>query len=224
MEEYKKIPTYNYSVSNMGNVRNDRTNRILQPGVDGNGYFVVNLCKNEKPKTMRVHKLVANAFIEKPDDKTCVDHKNNNKLDNNINNLRWVTYTENNQNASISSRNSSGVKGVSFYKNLQKWRAHIKIDGILIHIGYYNTIEEAAQARIKRARQAFGQYINACEGVQHEAKPIVVKPVVVQQIEKTDVVPVIIPDVQPIEKQIVKLNVQKIFEIINELQVELSHM
>ena len=53
----------------MGNVRNDKTNRILKPGIGKNGYCYVNLCKNGKMKTMRVHKLVANAYIANPDDK-----------------------------------------------------------------------------------------------------------------------------------------------------------
>jgi len=160
----------NYSVSNLGNVRNDKTNKLLKKLITKRGYFVVNLYKNSKMKTMRVHKLVANAFIPNPDDKPCVDHINNIKLDNNISNLRWVTHTENNRNRSISCNNSSGYKAVSFHKKSQKWCAQIMIDGIKIHLGLYETIEDASIARVQRARQVFGKYANASEGINHGAK------------------------------------------------------
>jgi hypothetical protein len=200
MEEYKKIQNYDYSVSNLGNVRNDVTNRILQPGINSNGYYNVTLYKNGKTKNMTVHKLVAVAFIPNPNDKTCVDHINNNKLDNNISNLRWCTYQENNQNRSMRNDNSSGVKGISWHKRDRKWIASIQVDGIKIHIGNYNTIEEASIARVQRARQTFGQYVNASEGINHGLKPMQIsKPKkVIQQIVKTDV--------QQIYDNIVKLN------------------
>jgi hypothetical protein len=60
---------------------------------------------------MMMHRLIASAFIPNPDNKTCVDHKNNNKLDNNINNLRYVTHQQNNQNASMKSNNFLGKNG-----------------------------------------------------------------------------------------------------------------
>ena len=68
MEEFRKIAKYDYSVSNFGNVRNDRTNRILKLGIDDSGYYKVILYKNGKTKNMRVHKLVANAFIPNPNE------------------------------------------------------------------------------------------------------------------------------------------------------------
>ena len=213
MEEFRKIAMYEYSVSNLGNVRNDRTNRNLQPRVDKkNGYYYVNLYKNSKMKTMRVHKLVANAFIPNPDDKPCVDHINCNKLDNNISNLHWVSHTENNRNRSISCNNSSGYKGVSFHKNAKKWCAQITIDRIQIHLGYYDTIEDATQARINKVNQVFGQFVNKCEGQNYGAKPIKIqkpKTVIVQ--------PNVVPDIQPIEKPTVKNDIQKIYENIVQL-------
>jgi hypothetical protein len=86
MELFRKIQNYNnYSISNMGNVRNDRTNRILQPEINNKGYYTVNLNKNGKMKTMRVHRLIAVAFLNNPDGKPCIDHTNNDKLNNNMN-------------------------------------------------------------------------------------------------------------------------------------------
>ena len=87
MEEYKKVTNYNnYSISNFGNVRNDKYDRILKLGSRGNGYYFIKLFNNGKKITIDVHRLVAIAFIENLDNKTCVDHIDNNKLNNNINN------------------------------------------------------------------------------------------------------------------------------------------
>ena len=153
----------NYCVSTFGNVENMTTGKILQPQIDRDGYYIVSLCKNGKAKTFKIHRLVAEAFLENPDDKLCVDHIDGCKQNNNLNNLRWATTVENSRNAKLSKRNTSGVKGVSFYQPLNKWNAQIYIDGIRIHLGYYDNIDDAKQARINKANQAFGEFKNICE-------------------------------------------------------------
>ena len=165
IEEWKVIEGYNnnYSVSNKGNVKNNKTDKILKPRLDRHGYYRLNLRLNRKKKTVMVHRLTALAFILNPENKPCVDHINNNTSDNNINNLRWATHKENNYNQKLSKANTSGVKGVHYDKRKTKWRAQIQLDGINIHIGYFDTIEEAKQARIKKANEAFGVFINTCE-------------------------------------------------------------
>ena len=164
-EEWKVIDGYNnnYSISNKGNVKNNNTDKILKPRLGRHGYYRLNLRLNKKQKTVEIHRLVAMAFIPNPDNKSCVDHINNNIIDNNINNLRWATHKENNYNQKLSKANTSGVKGVHYDKRKKKWIASIKLDGIKIHIGSFGTIEEAKQARIKRANKAFGVFTNACE-------------------------------------------------------------
>ena len=128
----------NYEVSICGQVRNSKTKRVLKPGIDDKGYYIVCLCKNNNKKTYRIHKLVANAFLPKIDvTKNCIDHKNNNKLDNTISNLRWVTSQQNNFNSSLSSKNTSTIKGVSFNKKMNKWKAQITINYKQIHLGYF---------------------------------------------------------------------------------------
>jgi hypothetical protein len=162
-EEYKTIDGYdNYKVSNLGNVKNVKTGKILKPNVS-KGYLNVNICKDGKFKIYGTHRLIALTFIDNPEDKPCVDHIDNNKENNHISNLRWATYRENSQNASISKRNTSGVKGVTFKKDHKKWCAFIRIDCINVHIGYYNTIEEAQEARINKANEVFGNFTNICE-------------------------------------------------------------
>ena len=164
-EEWKVIDGYNnnYSISNKGNVKNNNTDKILKPRLGRHGYYRLNLRLNKKHKTVDIHRLVAMAFIPNPENKPCVDHVNNIKTDNNVNNLRWVTNSENNYNQKLSKANTSGVKGVSYNKKDKKWRAKIQLDGISIHLGNFDTIEEAKQARIKRANEAFGVFTNACE-------------------------------------------------------------
>ena len=116
-EQWKLIQGYNdkYSVSNKGNVKNNKTNKIMK-GYIYNGYYKLDLQDNRTRKRVRVHRLVALAFIPNPDNKPYVDHIDNNKLNNNLNNLRWCTQSENQQNSKLSSRNTTGVKGVSFEK------------------------------------------------------------------------------------------------------------
>lgn len=159
-ERWKVIDGYpNYSVSSFGNVRNDKSGRILAFKNDGHGYLFVTLQK----KNHKIHRLVANAYINNPDNKPFVDHKDNNKSNNNISNLRFATNKENCQNASIGKRNTSGVKGVHWNKKYKKWQANIRIDGILIFLGYFQYIEDAKQARIKKANEVFGEFTNVCE-------------------------------------------------------------
>ena len=76
-----------------------------------------------------------------------IDHINHARNDNRLCNLRFVTGSENSRNKSVSSRNTTGVTGVYFYKGLQKYVARISVDWKIIHLGYFETLEEAAAAR-----------------------------------------------------------------------------
>jgi len=163
METWRKIEDYdNYSVSDLGHIRNDKTG-IIKKLVMRNGYYSVLLYDNGNRKNVNIHRIVANAFIINPDNKPIVDHIDGNKLNNNKTNLRWASCSENGMNQKICSINTSGIKGVYWEKLNNKWRARIKIDGINIHLGYYDTLEEAKNARQIRANQAFGVFVNACE-------------------------------------------------------------
>lgn len=95
-EIWRKVSEFpNYSISNQGRVRHDKRNRIRKLFIDKDGYEIVVLQKNGKSITRRIHKLVAITFVPNPLNKPCVDHIDTNKLNNNANNLRWVTQWEN---------------------------------------------------------------------------------------------------------------------------------
>lgn len=88
----------NYSVSDDGQIKNNKTNKILKQQIQ-NGYCHCSLSINKKPKRFRVHRLVAMAFIENPENKQYVNHIDGNRQNNNVKNLEWVTPSENSQHA-----------------------------------------------------------------------------------------------------------------------------
>jgi len=76
-----------------------------------------------------------------------VDHINRDGCDNRIENLREVTAKEQSANTGLSKANTSGVKGVSFLKGRNKWRASINLEGKKVNLGTFNTLQEAVTAR-----------------------------------------------------------------------------
>jgi hypothetical protein len=163
-EIWKEIDSFdNYKVSNLGNVRNEKRGNILKGRKSTHGYFQVRLCKYGEKKNHFIHRLVAQAFIPNPDGKPCVDHIFNNIIDNRVQSLRWCTKEENGRNAQLSSRNTSGSKGVSWDKSTSKWRASIMVDGVTENIGCFDSKEDAILARQTRANEAFGEFVNDCE-------------------------------------------------------------
>ena len=115
MEIYKKIIGYeNYEVSNLGYVRNINTGKIIKSRLDKDGYYIIDLSNNNKRKTFQLHRLIALAFLPNPQNKSVVDHIDNNPLNNNVNNLRWASPSENQHNSKLSKNNTTGVKGITF--------------------------------------------------------------------------------------------------------------
>lgn len=84
-----------YQVSNLGRVKSlIGHEKILKPEIR-TGYYAVNLSKNNKQKSKRIHRLVAETFIPNPDNLPQVNHKDENKLNNNVANLEWCDNTYN---------------------------------------------------------------------------------------------------------------------------------
>ena len=96
-EIWKPIKGYEgyYEVSNLGNIFSIRRNIIVKPYINQTGYYMVNLwfkCKQDK---RLISRLVAEAFIENPENKPVINHKDGNRLNNFVDNLEWCTQSEN---------------------------------------------------------------------------------------------------------------------------------
>jgi hypothetical protein len=109
------------------------------------------------PKKHRVriymHRLIAN-----PPSGMNVDHWDNDGLNNQDENLRICTRSQNAMNTGIGQRNTTGYKGITFRKSVNKWQAQIKILGNLRNLGYFSAPEEAARAYDKAAKERFGEF------------------------------------------------------------------
>ena len=96
MEEWRDIKYYNgkYQISNKGRVRNNK-GKILKPLKRGKGYQGINLSMNGYQTFLYIHRLVAIHFIDNPENKPEVNHKDYNRQNNIVENLEWVTHREN---------------------------------------------------------------------------------------------------------------------------------
>ena len=153
----------NYEVSICGMVRNVNTKKILRPSICKNGYYCVNLYQKSIRKLHKIHRLVAKHFIPNLNNNNCVDHIDNNKINNTFSNLRWCDASENQHNRQLNKNNSSGAKGIIFYKRNNKWKVYIKLNNKTIHLGYFVNFDDAKQMRQLKAKELFGEFINACE-------------------------------------------------------------
>lgn len=100
-EKWKDIDGYDgmYQVSDLGRVRSHKSGewKMMRPVNNGKGYLIVNLCKDGVMKTYRIHRLVAQAFIDNTDSsKTLINHRNEIKSDNRVSNLEYCTALYNN--------------------------------------------------------------------------------------------------------------------------------
>lgn len=149
MELYEPLPDFpNYEVSTFGNVRNISRNIIMKPYFGWGGYARVNLVGKNQYKGFYVHHLVSKLFIRKEEGKNEIDHIDNNKRNNNVINLRWVSRSENNKNRRKFKNSTSQYKGVSYYAPTKKWVAYLCYDKKPHHLGYFPTEELAHEAVI----------------------------------------------------------------------------
>ncbi|ALM64160.1 HNH endonuclease [Lactococcus phage 936 group phage Phi4.2] len=96
VETFVKIEGFNnYEVSNLGKIRNTKSGRIRKPFLQPNGYLGFCLCENNKPKFLYLHRILATAFIDNPEEKPQVNHIDENKLNNDLSNLEWCSAREN---------------------------------------------------------------------------------------------------------------------------------
>lgn len=150
-EEFRDIPGYEgiYQVSNLGNVKSLPRNiynykgsflskeKVLKPGKNSRGYYSVNLFQDSKVSNFQIHILVAKAFLghQPCGHKLVVDHINNDKSDNSLENLQLITHRVN---LSKDKKGVSKYTGVHWCNAKKRWVSKILINGKQIHLGSYN--------------------------------------------------------------------------------------
>lgn len=104
------------------------------------------------------HTIFMHRQIMKPKDGKHVDHINHNGWDNRRRNMRTATRSQNGYNQTATMRNTSGFKGVSFVKRINKWQVAIRVEGRKIHIGNFDYAEEAGIAYQEAAKLLHGEF------------------------------------------------------------------
>jgi len=84
-----------YRIYTNGKIYSTKKHKFINQHNDGNGYLIVKIRINNKSKNIKVHRLVAQSFIENPENKPQVNHIDGNKTNNDLSNLEWVTRSEN---------------------------------------------------------------------------------------------------------------------------------
>ena len=146
MEEWKSIPGYEglYEVSSYGRVRSlDRyvkvknksyrlqKGKVLSPGINSYGYLQVFLCCNGKYKIITVHRLIAQAFLPNPDNLPMINHKDEDKTNNNVDNLEWCTQQYNSNYKGVLKRRSQRMKENGIYEKIAlKMRKYPELIGL----------------------------------------------------------------------------------------------
>ena len=149
-----------YKVSNLGNVKRIfgtigvnlkyKHNYNLKPLDNGFGYFRIKLSKNGVSKRYMLHRIIAEAFLLNPNKLRVVNHINENKKDNRLINLEWCTHSENslkyNELNPIRKNTIKKSKGYVLDKRTGIFYSRIGVNGKNIHLGSFNTKEDAIQA------------------------------------------------------------------------------
>ena len=142
MEEWRTLENYpNYKISSMGRVMKDEI--LKQPFKDNLGYSALSMSSLTGKTCNRIHRLVAQAFIENAENKTQVDHINRDRTDNRIENLRWTTHKENASNCNVGINNTSGYKNISYYEPRKEWRVSIFRNGKTIFRKEFKDLDDA---------------------------------------------------------------------------------
>ena len=152
----KEILDYN---PDTGEFRNIKTRKGIAKGVGSlagstnkNGYTYIAI----DGKKYLAHRLAwLYTHNELPPE---IDHQNLNRSDNRIANLRRADKRLNSRNRTKQKNNTSGFKGVSWSKSVQKWHASIKLDGVPQHLGYFSLKEDAARAYEAAAMKLHGEF------------------------------------------------------------------
>ncbi len=147
--------------------------KILKPCIDRDGYYKITLCKNNIKKTKTIHRLVAEAFLENPYNLPVINHKDENKLNNNVSNLEWCTVKYNtNYGDGIEKRASKRrVPIIAINNNITLYFSSIREAEIKLNLHHSNIV-----SCLQNKRKTCGGYIfkynrtvkKTVEGVSYE--------------------------------------------------------
>ena len=170
IKDYKGI----YQVSNLGRVRSldklcngsnqygdkftlIKKGKILKPKIRKNGYLEVTLVHNKKAKSCLIHRLVANAFIENDNDYKYINHKDENKQNNRVDNLEWCTQSYNinfgSRNKKVSDKLKNKIRPKEWCKNISKAKK-----GKTMSIEFREKQKELCSNRL---RNTLGQFVRS---------------------------------------------------------------
>lgn len=141
--EYRIIKEFpNYEINENCEIRSIKSGRFIKPYLQKGYYRVTLIIEKCKRKSAAIHRLLASEFIPNIDNKPIIDHINQDKTDNRIENLRWSTYKENANNVDpIKRKHKTRIKfkiGLVFCENTNKWVVRNKNEKF-----FYNNIEDA---------------------------------------------------------------------------------
>jgi len=161
-EVWKEILNFDdYMISNKGVIKSfkRKKDRIMKY-IISDGYYAISLVSNNETKILKkVHKILAELFIENPNNFKCVDHIDTDRLNNDLSNLRWCTHVQNSYNRNkINTKCTSKYKGVCQRKSSKKWIATVGFEGKTYNLGYFATEIEATLAYNVAALKFFKQF------------------------------------------------------------------
>jgi hypothetical protein len=134
----------NYLIDPYGNIYSKNINGILKPFPNKDGYLQVDLSNDGESKRYLIHRLVAEHYIDNPENLPEVDHEDRIKSNNDISNLSWMTHLQNCQNKGIYKNNQLGIKNISYDKSWNGYRYEKKINKVK-HKKSFKTLEAAVE-------------------------------------------------------------------------------
>jgi len=159
----KEIPNYEglYSLDlNNNEVYTHKYKRYKEKRIHHDGYYEIKLSKNNKQKIFKLHRLVYELHFGIIPEKMCIDHIDNNKQNNNIENLRLATNQQNQWNTKTSKNNlSTGYKNIRLMKN-NTYNVRIRINKKTVYSKTFKTLDEAILNRDVNLVLHHGQFYN----------------------------------------------------------------
>lgn len=160
IEFWKPIVGYpSYAVSNCGRIRNTGTGRILKVAIKPHGYAYVTLCENKIKKYMRVSRLVATAFIPNPKNKSQVNHIDNIRSNDRVENLEWVTQHENMRHCSNQNRQWPKKRPVMCTDAAGISKVYESIASVVIDGFWQGNVVSCLQGRLKTCGKCTWKYL-----------------------------------------------------------------